>query len=45
MKDDVVRLVGMPATSVFVVYDCATSRFARLTDDEKTAMLVKIGLP
>lgn len=44
MKDDLVRIVAIPTHSVFVLYDCATSRFKALSDDEKTAIFVKIGL-
>jgi len=45
MKKDLIRMINVPEKLVYVVYDRATSKFKSLTQEEKEALFVRIGLP
>lgn len=45
MKKDLIQLIGVDPNLIHVVYDRATSKFKTLSQNEKSALFVKIGLP
>lgn len=45
MKKDLIRMINVPDHLVYVVYDRATSKFKNITQEEKQALFVRIGLP